>query len=216
VSARDAILNRIRAARRTGRVPTDGHATLEKHEVLDGLNASASSNQTESLLERFRRELGALGVECHIEATTDAVRSRVVELVGGQSVFGWDPDRLPYGVGKALSSAVTERDDRAVQAAAMTGVTGCDAAIAETGSLAILSGPGTPRAASLLPPVHLCIVRCGDIVWSMGEFFRVRAADIAAAASCTFITGPSRTADIELTLTLGVHGPGRVIVIVGP
>jgi L-lactate dehydrogenase complex protein LldG len=50
----------------------------------------------------------------------------------------------------------------------------------------------------------------------MGEFFRERAADIAAAANCTFVTGPSRTADIELTLTLGVHGPGRVVVIVGP
>jgi len=50
----------------------------------------------------------------------------------------------------------------------------------------------------------------------MGEFFRERAADIAASACCTFVTGPSRTADIELTLTLGVHGPGRVIVVVGP
>ena len=50
----------------------------------------------------------------------------------------------------------------------------------------------------------------------MGEFFRERRHRVAAAANCTFITGPSRTADIELTLTLGVHGPGKVTVVIGP
>src|SRR5262249_32018976 len=105
---------------------------------------------------------------------------------------------------------------RDLQAAAGIGGTGSHAAIAETGSLVVLSGPGTPRAASLLPPVHLCLVRRGDLFASMGEFFRERAGDIAASSCCTFITGPSRTADIELTLTLGVHGPGRVMVVVGP
>jgi L-lactate dehydrogenase complex protein LldG len=131
-------------------------------------------------------------------------------------VFSWDADRLPYEVGAVLNASVTGASPRELQASAEIGVTGCDAAIAETGSLVLLSGPGKPRAASLLPAVHLAIVRRADLRASMGEFFSERKASIADAACCSFITGPSRTADIELTLTVGVHGPGKVIVVIGP
>lgn len=167
-------------------------------------------------LTRFLSELTTLGVEHHVEASAEDVRARVRTIVGDRSVLAWDLDRLPYEVGPVLAGAATGASPREVQAAADIGVTGCDAALAETGSLVMLSGPGKPRAASLLPPVHLCVVRRDDLRPTMGGFFEERGADIAAAACCWFITGPSRTADIELTLTLGVHGPGRVLVIVGP
>jgi L-lactate dehydrogenase complex protein LldG len=209
MSAREAILARVRAAARTGRVPYQRSASNQ-------WSAKASAERTEDLLARFCRELAALGVDCHVEATPDAVRARAAELSRGAAVFSWDPDRLPYDAGVLVSEAAIGRDVRERQAAAALGVTGCHAAIAETGSLVVLSGPGTPRAASLLPPVHLCLVRRVDLFATMGEFFRERAGDIASSSCCTFITGPSRTADIELTLTLGVHGPGRVMVVVGP
>jgi L-lactate dehydrogenase complex protein LldG len=244
MSARDAILNRVRAAARTGRVPAVDHGSAtdsarrsddRNAKAFDDRNAKAFDDRSakafddrsakasaerqldrEALVGHFCREARALGVDCHVEATCDAVRARVAELSKDEAVFSWDADRLPYDVGAVLSSPTTGADTRARQSAAALGVTGCHAAIAETGSLVVLSGPGTPRAASLLPPAHLCLVRRGDVYASMGEFFSARAADIAAASCCTFITGPSRTADIELTLTLGVHGPGKVIVVVGP
>jgi L-lactate dehydrogenase complex protein LldG len=155
-------------------------------------------------------------VESFVESSPDDVHARVKAIVGTQSVLAWDARQLPYDVDRVIVGAARGSSPRDVQAAAQIGVTGCDAAIAETGSLVLLSGEGKPRTASLLPPAHLAIVRQTDLCDSMSEFFRERAADIAAAACCTVITGPSRTADIELTLTLGVHGPGDVIVIVGP
>jgi L-lactate dehydrogenase complex protein LldG len=157
-----------------------------------------------------------LNVEHHVEPTADAVRARVAAIVGHQPVLRWDVDHLPYGVGDLLPDAADAASPRDRQAAAAVGVTGCDAAIAETGSLALITGRGKPRAASLLPPAHLAIVRTDQLRATMGEFFRERAADLAVAANCTFVTGPSRTADIELTLTVGVHGPGRVVIIIGP
>jgi L-lactate dehydrogenase complex protein LldG len=212
MSAREAILNRVRAAR-SAKALVERNAS---HRPVGTISAAESAMPSVDLLSRFSRELDALGVECHIEPTPHAVRDRIRQLAEGQAVFSWDADRLPYDVGAILSSPLFGTDTRGRQAEATLGVTGCHAAIAETGSLVVLSGPGTPRAASLLPPAHVCVVRRADLVATMGTFFRERAADIAVAACCTVITGPSRTADIELTLTLGVHGPGKVMVIVGP
>jgi L-lactate dehydrogenase complex protein LldG len=207
VSARAAILERVRRARRTGKVPVEARTLVP----VDRGPGSMTPN-----LEKFLSELSLVGVEQYVEVSAALVRGRVSALVAGRSVLCWDANRLPYDVGLVLSNTCIGTSPREEQAAAEIGVTGCDAAIAETGTLAMLSGPGKPRSASLLPPVHLCVVRLADVCFGMREFFEDRAADIAAAACCYFITGPSRTADIELTLTLGVHGPGKVIVVVGP
>ncbi|PYR25851.1 MAG: hypothetical protein DMF98_10815 [Acidobacteria bacterium] len=163
-----------------------------------------------------RRPSRRVGVDYHVEASAAEVRTRVADIVGSRSVLRWDVRHLPYDIGGILENAADGSSPRERQAAAQIGVTGCDAAIAETGSLVLLSGEGKPRAASLLPPVHLAILQRNDLRFSMGEFFSARRDAIAAAACCTVVTGPSRTADIELTLTVGVHGPGEVIVVVGP
>jgi len=213
--ARSRILERVRAAQRTGYVPSIDRSSLDTLR-MSGRGPLALRLSTGELVERFLRELTALGVEHHVEPSADAVRARVTATVGDRPVLRWDADRLPYGVGDLFPRAADGASPRDVQAAAAIGITGCDAAIAETGSLALITGRGRPRAASLLPPTHLAVVRPDQLRETMGEFFRERAAELAGAANCTFVTGPSRTADIELTLTLGVHGPGRVVVIVGP
>jgi L-lactate dehydrogenase complex protein LldF len=111
---------------------------------------------------------------------------------------------------------------RARTAAADLGLTGVDLALAETGTLVLRSGPGRPRSTSLLPPYHVAVFDRGALVETLqqvGVFLEAwHARDSEFGGVTNFITGPSRTADIELTLTRGVHGPKEVhaIFVDGP
>jgi L-lactate dehydrogenase complex protein LldG len=104
------------------------------------------------------------------------------------------------------------------------GVTGADIVLAETGTLVLISGAGRPRSTSLLPDTHVAIFgkdRLVETLEQVGVILEALHADPAQApggAVVNFITGPSRTADIELTLTRGVHGPKDVhaIFVAGP
>jgi L-lactate dehydrogenase complex protein LldG len=205
-AARDAILERLRLSGAATRLPRTPGAEIPP----------AAPRSLDECLTRFCEEAAALDVTCFVEPTADTVRTRVAGLIAAQRIFSWDPAELPYDVADVLGTPVLGSSPRDAQAAADVGVTGCDGAIAETGSLVMISRPGRSRLASLLPAAHVAIVRRDQLVYSMGEFFATHAAALRDRASCTFITGPSRTADIELTLTMGIHGPGRVMVVIGP
>lgn len=93
--------------------------------------------------------------------------------------------------------------DKHTLAQADLGITEADFALADTGTLGLLASPNKPRATSLLPRVHLALVRPDVLRADLHQVF----AEAKSHGYLVFITGPSRTADIELTLTLGVHGP---------
>lgn len=97
-------------------------------------------------------------------------------------------------------------------------LSGVELAIAESGSLVLRHGPGRPRTASLLAPAHIAVVRRSQLVRGLGEALATlqeRYGDTLFndTSNLTFITGPSRTADIEMTLSLGIHGPPEVHVV---
>jgi L-lactate dehydrogenase complex protein LldG len=95
------------------------------------------------------------------------------------------------------------------------GITSAHCAIAETGTLVTLSGPETPPSVSLLPETHIAVLKAGRVVAAMEDawaLIRCEAAGLPRAVN--FISGPSRTADIEQTVTMGAHGPYRVHIIV--
>ncbi|HEY3599837.1 MAG TPA: lactate utilization protein C [Paraburkholderia sp.] len=95
------------------------------------------------------------------------------------------------------------------------GVTGCFCAVAETGTLVLLSGPQTYASAGLLPETHIAIVPASRIVGAHEDAFGlIRAEQGELPRAVNFVSGPSRTGDIEQTIVLGAHGPYRVHAII--
>jgi L-lactate dehydrogenase complex protein LldG len=94
------------------------------------------------------------------------------------------------------------------------GLTGAQAGFADTGTVVLPAGPGKPMTASLLPWVHICLLPASRLFPDLRTWLRQDGREqLARASSVVLVTGPSRTADIELTLTRGVHGPGEVVVV---
>jgi len=112
------------------------------------------------------------------------------------------------GAGLEIEARPTAGDDR-------LGITGSFCAIAETGTLVVLSGAATPTATTLLPDTHVAVVRADRVVAGMEEAFAlVRSERGRLPRAVNLISGPSRTGDIEQTIALGAHGPYRVHIVV--
>ncbi len=184
-------------------------------------------------LERFREEFEQVGgVFYHATGMEEvpAAISRIARERDARRVITWSASLVGSGLGERLRAdgleVLEEPPDgasggervrfRQTSAQADIGVTGADWAVAETGSLVVMSGVGKARSASLLPPYHVAIFGKSALVETLeqvGVIFEALHRDPearASGASIAFITGPSRTADIELTLTRGVHGPKEV------
>ncbi len=118
--------------------------------------------------------------------------------------------RLP-----GVQSGITDRDElRRACAAADVGITSADYALADTGTLVMLSTQREARLISLLPPAHIAVVPRERILTGLDELFAVLPNAADASSSMVLITGPSRTADIEQILVRGVHGPGQLTVLI--
>ncbi len=195
---------------------------------------SRARRATEALLARFRLEAEQVGTVVHRAATVEEASGIVRQLAADREarrVATWRRSRLGAvsAVAARLAEAGLDVYDGApenggggtrtapVARLAMTelGLTSVDLAVAETGSLVLASGVGKGRAVSLLPPCHVAIFGPDQLVETLeeaGVILEAWSADETGAtgSNIVFVTGPSRTADIELTLTRGVHGPREV------
>ena len=165
--------------------------------------------QTGSLLDRFKTELIALEGKLVLCAEKE-LATHITALLQTRDIHelaAWEKQYLPDGLIETLQANGLRVLNRPVPATRV-GLTGVLAAVAETGTLVIAGGPGRPLSASLLPDLHIVVLKETDIRESLEEILHLD--DVKNAAAVALVSGPSRTADIEMTLTIGVHGPAEV------
>jgi L-lactate dehydrogenase complex protein LldG len=215
VTARENILARIRARQGKGEVP----AEAEREAVRGHIAAHPQSPRPRmewELLARFRE--CALGLASTVEEVDglEAAPAAVARYLKAASLplaaVCW-----PEFAGLDWRGAGMSVEARAAREADLVGVTGAYCAIAETGTLLTVSGRDTPATASLLPETHVAIVSRSRIVRGMEEAWQLVREELKPPPrALNFISGPSRTADIEQTVTLGAHGPYRVHIVLVP
>jgi L-lactate dehydrogenase complex protein LldG len=199
-------------------------AELSEGETPAEAPSPESPVSEQELADRLARELEAVEGAVHRAGSLAEARERIVDILRAararrlvrtrSSVLDEiDLDRALFEAG--IESTVCDLRDGGSRTAireadfnAEAGLTGVDYGVAETGTLVLLSRPGEGRAVSLVPPIHIAVLRRRDIVHELGALFeRVAAGERGLPSALTFITGPSSTGDIELVHTVGVHGP---------
>jgi L-lactate dehydrogenase complex protein LldG len=208
--SRDEILDRVRTAlgRHAGQAaPDPPPVRIRIPEVAIPTRISSLLTHVDALAGRglraaTREEAGAIVRRSLGNRSAIASNSPVLEECG--------ITRLP-----GVRSGISDRDElRALCATAEVGITGTDYALADTGTLVMLSSPREARLISLLPPAHIAVVPAERILTGLDELFSILPDPAALTSSMVLITGPSRTADIEQILVRGVHGPGELTVVV--
>jgi len=204
--SRDNILHRIRTA--IGR--SAGQAAADPPPVRLRIPEVDMESRIASMIARIE---ALAGKACRSAEPCALVAAAIA---GKKAVASNAPYLSECGITAlpGVRSGITDRDElREVCAAADVGITSADYALADTGSLVMLSSPQEARLISLLPPSHIAVVPRERILTGLDELFTVLPNPAVRTSSMVLITGPSRTADIEQILVGGVHGPGQITVI---
>lgn len=213
-TARTRILERIRTAQGRGR----SRPSLAEREAVETYVRRSPRGPVRpleaDLLGRFRTRAESM------QSTTELV-TRTAEVPGAVRRY-LEAHNLPMRgcvwpqlAQLAWNDAGLSLQDRAAVDADLVGVTGSFAAIAETGTLMVVSGPHTPASVSLLVETHIAVIAASRIVAYMEDAWQLARDELGQLPrAVNFISGPSRTADIEQELVLGAHGPYRVHLII--
>jgi L-lactate dehydrogenase complex protein LldG len=234
MASRAEFLNRIRTeVRRTpGLFPASAATRPDRPAEAAAAVRRQMAERWPEALERFKQEFERVAGVFHrvtgAEEIPAAIRD-IARAMNARELITWNPATLGFDLrpslepeGLSIVVAPSDRQEEARRryreeaARAQIGVTGADFVLAETGTLILLSGSGRPRSTSLLPDSHVAVfgkARLLETLEQVGvllEELHAGAGSAMTGAIINFITGPSRTADIELTLTRGVHGPKEV------
>lgn len=218
MSARDDILGRVRA--RLGRNAENGEVYRKE---IDRLLATPSTGPQpvvdaapEQVLARFIERSLAMASTVDQVADQAAVAPAVARYLAELKI----PAKVAVAPGLTSidwQAAGIAAEVRGAREGDAVGVTGCFCAVAETGTLMLCSAPTAPATLSLLPETHIAVVDARRIVPHMEDAWALARREFGTLPrAVNFVSGPSRTADIEQTIVLGAHGPYRVhLVVVG-
>jgi L-lactate dehydrogenase complex protein LldG len=217
---REKFLDRVRQAARRGNAYRVHVPELPENVGYVGA--------TGDLCERFADEVNQVGGAAQVFDDWNGARQQLRGIIAEQkcrSALCWQHDvleqlqldallseanvtRLDYDAIASLDSA--DRRNQAIEAD--IGITSADIAIAETGTLVVCSKAGQERISSLVPPIHVAVITAEQIVPDLLD--AIPRLPQPLPSSTVLITGPSKTGDIELQLTTGVHGPGKWHVLI--
>ena len=215
---RDRFMDRVRGALGRSRTVPPPEPAPPVNETIVRL-----ADHADDLLELFSSKAQGAGMtvhRLHEVKLVGTVLDLLTDLKAKQVVVDFDCDKATRNLERSLRDAgiglVSWQDgDQNHQFDADAALTDVHAALAETGTLVCSTDADHVRGASLIPPVHLAMVRSSDILPDMIDFLS-KLQDRSAVdlpSSLSFITGPSKTSDIEGKLVTGVHGPGQVHVL---
>lgn len=219
MNAREKILGRIRNAQ----ARTNGAAVAAIAPRTEALASHLALHprgplppHPDNLLARFK--------ECALKLSSDVMETGDRMEVPALLARYLNERNLPVSgvcwpslAGLPWSTAGLDMQPRPAKNQDLVGVTGAFCAIAETGTLMLLSGAETPATTSLLPETHVAVLDPRRIVATMEDAWDLLRKEYQQPPrAVNFISGPSRTADIEQTVTLGAHGPYRVLLILAP
>jgi L-lactate dehydrogenase complex protein LldG len=216
MSSREDILGRVRAGLQrnatnaaAGREVMLAALSNRSHGPKPAINANPKA-----LLERFQAKSELQSSTVDIVAQESSVPAAVARYLTGmnlsKSAVAW-----PSLAALDWAAAGLSVEGRGARDADLIGITGCFCAVAETGSLMVCSSVDTPATVSLLPETHIAIVHAVRIVPYMEDAWDLARKELGVLPrAVNFISGPSRTGDIEQTIVLGAHGPYRVHLVI--
>ena len=216
--ARQEILSSI-ATHLAASAPFDARETPVDHPV-----ALPAQPLATDLIELFKQNLEAVDGHCIVAHSKGEIAGALTQIISALQKTKLRAQRIAISDAPELERLMhmtdLEIEELGIAPNASdifsfdVGITTAQAAIAETGTLVLDSARERHRLVSLVPPVHIAIVDASKIYPTLGETLSMLRNDKELSPAVTFITGPSRTADIELTLTIGVHGPQELYAII--
>jgi L-lactate dehydrogenase complex protein LldG len=211
--ARDQMLANVRAAlNRIGPLPETVARTLEGRLARPraNLKPAVSDDPIAHFVEMITAVSGRVTRVARIDEVADVVAGLLQSFdLGDRLVVAPDPalEGIPWSNRLSVERRAANGDDR-------LSVTGAYAAVAETGSLVLLSSAESPTTLNFLPDDHVIVVRESQVVPHIEDVWaRMRGDKRAMPRTVNFITGPSKTGDVEMILQEGAHGPRRLHVI---